>query len=289
MTIQLYMDTCDSVDKTQPFIMGIDEAGRGPVMGPMVYGSCWCPVSQQDALKKLKFDDSKKLSENAREKLFDVVLANSKIMGFQTVVSTPEHISQLMNRRTPVSLNVISHDSAIQMIESVLKKGINLQEVYLDTVGTPKTYQDKLYKLFPNIPKIVVSSKADSLYPIVSAASICAKVIRDSLVKNTTFDQLNLSESETPNLEFGSGYPSDPVTKKWLTDNGDKIFGFPNCIRFSWSTAVNAMKKQSCHVVWPPKNNAKPSKYFVPTSENIKNKRFQYFEQNSISRIDNEF
>jgi hypothetical protein len=51
-----------------------------------------------------------------------------------------------------------------------------LQQVYVDTVGDPSKYQGKLANLFPNIPKIVVSKKADSIYPVVSAASICAKV-----------------------------------------------------------------------------------------------------------------
>jgi len=64
----------------------------------------------------------------------------------------------------------------MQLIHGVLIKGVKVTEVYIDTVGDPGKYQDKLCKLFPQIPKIVVSKKADSLYPIVSAASICAKV-----------------------------------------------------------------------------------------------------------------
>jgi ribonuclease H2 subunit A len=75
--------------------------------------------------------------------------------------------------------------------------------VYVDTVGTPEKYQAKLKQLFPAID-ITVSKKADSLFPIVSAASICAKVIRDHILKHWNPDEKDLNMS----TKFGSGYPS---------------------------------------------------------------------------------
>jgi ribonuclease H2 subunit A len=59
--------------------------------------------------------------------------------------------------------------------------------------------------------EIVVESKADSTYPVVSAASICAKVTRDKVLAEWNF----LEKREFSNV-FGCGYPSDPKTKAWL-------------------------------------------------------------------------
>lgn len=139
----------------------------------------------------------------------------------------------------------MAHDTTIGMIRAVLKMGVNLQEIYIDTVGPPEKYQAKLEGYFPGI-KIVVAKKADSLYPIVSAASICAKCTRDDVLKNWAFIENNMTVSE----KFGSGYPADPNTVNWMKDNSDPIFGYPRIIRFSWSTTQQALKKYCKDVVW---------------------------------------
>ena len=73
------------------------------------------------------------------------------------------------------NLNQQSHDAAIGLVQKVLDRGVNLRYLYVDTVGDPERYQTKLEGLFPML-NIIVAKKADSIYPIVSAASICAKV-----------------------------------------------------------------------------------------------------------------
>lgn len=141
-----------------------------------------------------------------------------------------------MLRRSKHSLNEVSMDSAIGLINRAIELGANIAEVYVDTVGPPEKYEAKLSKLFPDF-KITVAKKADSTYPIVSAASICAKVSRDHALKVWEFPEgLQLKQNE-----FGSGYPGDPVTKKFLQENVDPIFGFPRLVRFSWSTAENVL------------------------------------------------
>ena len=77
------------------------------------------------------------------------------------------------------NLNAQAMDATIDLIKQVLAKGVNVTEVYIDTIGSPATYQKKLERIFPTV-KITVAKKADSLYPCVSAASVCAKVTRDA-------------------------------------------------------------------------------------------------------------
>ena len=72
----------------------------------------------------------------------------------------------------------------------------------------------------------------------MSAASICAKVTRDFEIENWKF----IEKIKAIDKNYGSGYPGDPVTKKWLSNNFVPIFGYPNIARFSWSTTVVAMK-----------------------------------------------
>lgn len=81
-----------------------------------------------------------------------------------------------MLRRTKYSLNEVSMDSAICLINKAIDLGVNIAEIYVDTVGPPEKYQAKLSALFPDF-QITVAKKADSTYPVVSAASICTLFI----------------------------------------------------------------------------------------------------------------
>lgn len=233
-------------------LLGIDEAGRGPVLGSMVYGICWCPISKTDILSKMGFADSKQLTAEQREKLF-ADIKNSKLLGWEVDVLSPEEMSAKMMRRNKYNLNAISHDSAIGLIRKALNQGVNVQEVYVDTVGPPDKYQEKLERIFPNIRKIVVSKKADSLFPIVSAASICAKVTRDQELDDWVFKEEGIhGPNKIPKFsrEFGSGYPADPSCKSWLESSFDPVFGFPSFVRFSWATSKNIIKSDGVEVEW---------------------------------------
>eukprot|EP01132_Coremiostelium_polycephalum_P002773 gene2773-3447_t len=297
-----YQDVDSTVNKEEPFIMGIDEAGRGPVLGPLVYGICYAPLSQYNNIRKMGFNDSKQLSENKRDELFGKICKSTDKMGYICDVIQPFTLSEKMLQRVPISLNVLSHDSAIGLINQVLEKGINVQELYIDTVGPPIKYQDKLKKLFPQIQTIIVSKQADSKYPIVSAASICAKVTRDTILHNFKFNEIGFNpdndnddddgnnKDNIPNREFGSGYPGDPTTKRWIVDNRDKVFGFPNVIRFSWKTTTAAMQGTCYGVEWIS-NQPNSSQYFSSSDDNSKKrKRFAFFEDNNLKNIiDNEF
>ncbi|XP_031566950.1 ribonuclease H2 subunit A-like [Actinia tenebrosa] len=234
------------ITRSEPCCVGIDEAGRGPVLGPMVYGICYCPISQSEKLKELGFADSKTLTEEQREALFKTLSEdNTDFIGWVIDILSPTHLSNEMLKRTKCSLNEISHNTAIGLIQLLLKSGINVKEVYVDTVGVANKYQEKLQNIFPD-QQITVTPKADSKFPIVSAASICAKVGRDRVIKSWKF----IERLEVTAEDCGSGYPSDPTTKRWLADNVDKVFGFPQLVRFSWATCSTILDNKAVDVIW---------------------------------------
>ncbi|XP_048575437.1 ribonuclease H2 subunit A isoform X3 [Nematostella vectensis] len=195
------------IARNEPCCVGIDEAGRGPVLGPMVYGICYCPLSKAEELKNTGFADSKTLTEEEREALFKELSENCHgYMGWVIDILTPNFLSNCMLQRTKCSLNEVSHNSAIGLIRLLLDSGVKVQEVYVDTVGPAEKYQDKLQKIFPE-QKIVVTPKADAKFPIVSAASVCAKVSRDRVISAWEFSEDIIFTKET-----GSGYPSGMMT-----------------------------------------------------------------------------
>ncbi|XP_013860398.1 ribonuclease H2 subunit A [Austrofundulus limnaeus] len=233
------------VCRTEDCCLGVDEAGRGPVLGPMVYGICFCPISKNQELKDLKVADSKTLTEAERENLFQKLDEAKSYVGWALDVLSPNVISTSMLQRTKYNLNALSHDTAIGLIQFALDSGVQVKEVFVDTVGPAEKYEQKLSHLFPGI-EVTVRPKADSLFPVVSAASICAKVARDRAVERWKFTE-NLGEVDT---DYGSGYPNDPKTKAWLLKYLDPVFGYPQFVRFSWSTAQTLMDSQGVSVHW---------------------------------------
>ncbi|CDJ64668.1 ribonuclease hi large subunit, putative [Eimeria necatrix] len=162
--------------------LGIDEAGRGCVLGAMVYACFYCPPDELENLKAMKVDDSKKLTEEQREAAFEAFMKQKDAFGWRIHSISPQEISAKMLRKRKVSLNDISHDAAADLIAAVCKEGVRVTQVFVDTVGKADLYEKKLQRMFPSV-KITVREKADSLFPVVSAASILAKVTRDRALR----------------------------------------------------------------------------------------------------------
>lgn len=188
------------------------------------------------------------------------------------------HPISFLASRNKYNLNALSHDTAIDLIKGVEAKGIQVAHVYIDTVGPPLKYKEKLQKFFPKI-NFTVAEKADSKYPIVSAASVCAKVMRDRIVQNWRYiesDSLHLDA-----FDLGSGYPADPGTKKFLTDIIDPVFGFPTLARFSWSTITKALEKGGCKCDWnEPDDDEQDHKELQKRQSYFKN----YFQKNAQAK-----
>ncbi|KAK2197035.1 bifunctional Ribonuclease HII-HIII domain/Ribonuclease H-like superfamily/Ribonuclease HII-HIII/Ribonuclease H superfamily [Babesia duncani] len=142
------------IDKNTPVILGIDEAGRGPVLGPMVYGGFYCanvPESNEILKKQIRVNDSKKIASNTRDEMLIKINSTKYKFGICANILTPEYISYQMLKRIKYNLNTISHDTAISIIQHVLSCGYKVEHVYIDTVGIPSAYEKILKTRFPQL------------------------------------------------------------------------------------------------------------------------------------------
>lgn len=265
----------------------------------MVYGIAFCPLENNEMLKDLGCADSKQLTEEKRDLIFNNILTKKDIrsnFGWAVEIISPNYISQCMLRRTKHSLNEVSMESAIELVNKAIAAGVNIAEIYVDTVGPSEKYQARLLEIFPDF-QITVAKKADSTYPIVSAASICAKVTRDHCLKGWQFREGTSVTYE----QFGSGYPGDPKTKAFLQDNIDPMFGYPRIVRFSWQTAVTALNGRSLKIEFDEsdpneilkKQKKSIKKFFKPDKdeepENKPHVRHQYFQERFLKRVSDIF
>ncbi|KAK4947478.1 hypothetical protein LTR66_014199 [Elasticomyces elasticus] len=269
-------------DTSTECVLGVDEAGRGPVLGPMVYALLYLPLSMHRSLlaETHHFDDSKVLTPTVRSTLMQTLCTPASDLyetcGWATRVMSARDISAGQLRAGGnYNLNAQAMDATIDLIKEVFTQGVNIKEIYIDTIGSPAVYQKKLERIFPTV-RIVVAKKADSLYPCVSAASVCAKVTRDAAldvcydpyVANAPTDN---SEPTTAPEGWGSGYPSDVRCSTWLKRNMDPVFGWGSECRFSWSTAKELLepnKVAGLKVDWPAEEDddaMKVTDFFLAT------------------------
>jgi ribonuclease HII len=205
-------------------IAGVEEAGRGPVIGPMVVCGILIKEQDQEELVKIGVKDSKLLTPLKRQK---IALKIKEIAeDFKLIIVQPKEIDKALESETS-NLNWLSADKFAEAIKS-LNPGI----AYVDcpSINTV-SFKEYLVKQLPKSKsKLVVEHKADKNYPVVSAASIVAKVTRDSEI-----DRIKKKYG----IEFGSGYPADPFTKQFLQKNYNKYPIF----RKTWSSWKNIARK----------------------------------------------
>jgi len=246
-------ESCKGVD----IVIGVDEAGRGPVLGPLVYAAAFWPVSENAEIIKMGFDDSKQLKEGERDKLLAQLIGHPSI-GWVIEEITAESVSEEMLRSTPISLNVLSYDAVIRALRTIvtpigLENPPIVTDVFIDTVGDPDYYKSRLIAgLGADYGNFTIEKKADSKFKVVSAASIVAKVTRDTIIRNWQWKEAGITNDKS----FGSGYPSDDVCVQWLLRSQQPLFGYPNLVRFSWGTTKELLSKGSSH----SKNNSNNTK-----------------------------
>ncbi|OAP57863.1 ribonuclease H2 subunit A [Fonsecaea erecta] len=269
--------TASSSASGTPCVLGVDEAGRGPVIGPMVYGVYYLPVEIQKPLltESYHFDDSKVLTPAVRANLMQAVCTSGtdlfRSSGWAVKSLSARDIGAgMMKNGGSYNLNAQAMDATVELIRGVLQQGVNVTEIYVDTIGKPSVYQKKLELIFPTI-KITVEKKADSLFPCVSAASVVAKVTRDvscEVLLEAYTQQQSVSDEDSL-ASWGSGYPSDARCVGWLKSAIDPVWGFGNECRFSWGTVKDMLEQKDSLAVkaeWPDQDdddeNMRLSHYF---------------------------
>jgi len=201
-------------------IIGIDEAGRGPVTGPLVLAAVGATESELVKLEALALRDSKLLSLKQREdfeKKIKEITQNYHIV----VVSA----SEIDNKRKVMSLNELEAMKTAELIEKFNK----ITKVIIDLPDPRAEMYKRRISKYTKIDgiNIVAEHKADMNYKICSAASILAKQKRDRAVRRI--------EKEN-NIILGSGYPHDERTIKTLENYAQKRER-PTFVRYSWETA----------------------------------------------------
>ena len=208
-------------------ICGVDESGRGPVIGPLIVAGV--TFEDDSELKKLGVRDSKKLTPKKRQvlsKKIKEIAVNYDIL----VIPAPS----IDDMRKVMTLNEIE----VYAFSKIIDK-LKPEFCYVDAADVnEKRFGKDILSNLSFKPKIVSKHKADDIYPIVGAASILAKTARDENVQKIAHEL-----EKKLNLPLGSGYPADPITQKFLR-TWIKTYGeLPSYVRYSWKTAQNLIKE----------------------------------------------
>ena len=197
-------------------ICGVDEAGKGPVMGPMVVAGV--SVKNAKLIENLGFKDSKLLSSQRRLELFNLIKQN---YSYEIEVINVEEIDEY---RMKNQLNLLNRKA----FEKVISR-LNPKVAYVDAADVNEERFGREIKVNltnPNDTDVISMHKADSMIPVVAAASIIAKQTRE----------LEIKKLKKEIGDFGSGYPSDERTIKFLKSYFHDNSRWPPGTRKSWKT-----------------------------------------------------
>lgn len=207
-------------------VAGIDEAGRGAVVGPLVIAGAMFDEKDLPKLKAMGVKDSKLLKPEKREELYPKIKALAKDSVVLKI--SARHIDELRAAKT--NLNKIEAEHMAQIIKALSP---DVAQVDAPQVSTEK-FKAILLALAKNHTKIIAENYADKKYVSVGAASILAKVERDREIEEI---------KKKVGVDFGVGYPHDERTIKFVEKclKEKKHLEF---IRHSWMTVTNMQGKR---------------------------------------------
>jgi ribonuclease HII len=202
---------------------------KGPVIGPLIIAGA--TFEDDSKLKEYKVKDSKKLSPSRREKLAKII---KKIALKYEILVIPA--ADIDDMRKVMTLNEIELNAFVKII-----KKLKPEICYVDSVDVnEERFGKKLSEKTSNKVEIISKHKADEIYPVVSAASILAKSRREEEVK-----KIASKLEKKVNLPLGSGYPADPITKRFFRTWLEKFGKLPPQTRYSWKTSQNILKEKN--------------------------------------------
>jgi len=172
---------------------------------------------QETQLRKIKVKDSKLLTKEEREDLYTKILKISD--KYQIIIINPQEIDRAVKGHDGLNLNWLEADKSAEILNDLCP-----DKAIIDAPGNNiEKYRNYLLKKLKNKSvNLVLEHKADLNYPVVSAASILAKVTRDAEIEKL---------KKQIGIDFGSGYMSDPKTVEFLKENYEK---YPEIFRKSW-------------------------------------------------------
>lgn len=197
-------------------VLGIDEAGRGCVLGALVVGA-FVSDAPPEVLRAAGADDSKRLSAARRER----ARARLAALGTESVRVIPAPAIDAGN------LNALEEDAIVSLVVE-----LRPDHVVLDALGPVAGLGRAVARLAARWgvhglhPEVTMAPKADATHPVCGAASIVAKTTRDAL----------LATLDAAHGPIGSGYPSDPATREWLAAWARTGRPWPDFVRTRWGT-----------------------------------------------------
>ncbi len=209
-------------------VAGVDDAGRGSVIGPLVIAGILIDSEDVPKLVQLGVKDSKLLSPSRREAL---AVDIKRIARKHAVVKlSPAEIDKVVEKgRKLRRLNWLEAQAMAKVIK-LLRPDV----AYVDASDVlEERFKQQILEFLPFKVEIVSEHKADRKYPVVSAASIIAKVERDR----------EIAELKAKYGDFGCGYPTDPKTIEFLHRCLETFKEYPEFVRRSWRPAKKVKRE----------------------------------------------
>ena len=207
------------------YLIGIDDAGRGPLLGPMFLAGVLIKETDQKTLKELGAKDSKLLTHPQRISIAEEI--KKRVISFEIAESSPKEIDEAVNS---INLNTLEAKMAANIINKLNNEKDKIKVIVDCPSVNTLAWKNKLLSFVKHKENLDVKCehKADFNYPVVSAASIIAKVSRE--------DAVTKIKQQFPSM--GSGYPSDPTTINFIKSQG-KALADTGIVRTSWATWKN--------------------------------------------------